>query len=66
MRYQIVFNKKADNQLRKNDEIKILIIKGYRKLIIDNYILFYLVDEENKQVTIMRVLYGKQKYENLL
>ena len=40
--------------------------KGYRKLIIDNYIVFYLIDEENKQVIIMRVLYGKQKYENLL
>jgi len=40
--------------------------KGYRKLIIDNYIVFYLVDEENEQVIIMRVLYGKQKYENLL
>ena len=40
--------------------------KGYRKLIIDNYIVFYLVEEENKQVIIMRVLYGKQKYENLL
>ncbi|HZK43990.1 MAG TPA: type II toxin-antitoxin system RelE/ParE family toxin [Syntrophomonadaceae bacterium] len=40
--------------------------KGYRKLIIDNYIAFYLVDKEKKQVIIMRVLYGKQKYENLL
>ena len=40
--------------------------KGYRKLIIDNYIVFYLIDEENKQVIIMRVLYGKQKYEDLL
>lgn len=40
--------------------------KGYRKLIIDNYIVFYLVDEGNKQVIIMRVLYGKQKYEDLL
>lgn len=40
--------------------------KGYRKLIIDNYIAFYLINEENKQVVIMRVLYGKQKYENLL
>lgn len=40
--------------------------KGYRKLIIDNYIVFYLIEEENKQVIIMRVLYGKQNYENLL
>ena len=40
--------------------------KGYKKLIIDNYIVFYLVEEENKQVVIMRVLYGKQKYEDLI
>lgn len=40
--------------------------KEYRKLIIDNYIAFYLVKEENRQVIIMRVLYGKQNYENLL
>jgi addiction module RelE/StbE family toxin len=40
--------------------------KGYRKLIVDNYIVFYLIEEENDQVIIMRVLYGKQKYENLL
>lgn len=40
--------------------------KGYRKLVVDNYIVFYLTQEEKKQVIIMRVLYGKQKYENLL
>lgn len=40
--------------------------KGYRKLIVDNYIVFYLIEEEKDQVIIMRVLYGKQKYENLL
>ncbi|MDW7669905.1 MAG: type II toxin-antitoxin system RelE/ParE family toxin, partial [Bacillota bacterium] len=40
--------------------------KGYRKLIIDNYIAFYLVNEEERQVVVMRVLYGRQKYESLL
>ena len=40
--------------------------KGYRRLIVDNYIAFYVINEEQKQVIIMRVLYGKQKYENLL
>ncbi|HZK33554.1 MAG TPA: type II toxin-antitoxin system RelE/ParE family toxin [Tissierellaceae bacterium] len=40
--------------------------KGYRKLIVDNYIVFYLIEKEVEQVIIMRVLYGKQKYENLL
>lgn len=40
--------------------------KGYRKLIIDNYIAFYIVNEEEKMVVIMRVLYGRQKYQDLL
>lgn len=47
----------ADEYLKK---------KGYRKLIIDSYIAFYLVNEEEKQVIVMRVLYGRQKYESLL
>jgi len=40
--------------------------KGYRKLIIENYIVFYLVDEEEKQVVIMRVIYGATDYQNVL
>lgn len=39
---------------------------GYRKLIVKNYIVFHLIDEAEKQVVIMRVLYGAQQYENLL
>ncbi len=44
----------------------ILNSRGYRKLIVKNYILFYLIDETEKQVVIMRVLYGAQQYESLL
>lgn len=40
--------------------------KGYRKLIVDNYIVFYLVNELEKQVVIMRILYGAQNYRDLL
>ncbi len=40
--------------------------KGYRKLIVDNYLVFYLVYEEEKQVVIMRVLYGRREYQDLL
>lgn len=39
-----------------NDEI--LKKKGYRKLIVANYIAFYIVDEIGEQVVIMRVHYG--------
>ncbi|MEW6662431.1 MAG: type II toxin-antitoxin system RelE/ParE family toxin [Bacillota bacterium] len=40
--------------------------RGYRKLIVDNYLAFYLVNEPEKQVVIMRILYGAQKYQDLL
>lgn len=45
---------------------KILKDKGYRKLIIENYIASYLVREEEQQVVVMRVLYGGQKYQDLI
>ena len=45
---------------------EVLKSKGYRKLIVDNYIVFYLVDEAERQVIIARILYGAQKYEDLL
>ncbi len=38
----------------------------YRKLIVDNYIMFYWVDEAKKTVTVARVIYGKRDYEKLL
>ncbi len=38
----------------------------YRKLLVQNYILFYWVDEEKKLVTISRVVYAKMDYERLL
>ncbi len=40
--------------------------KGYRKLIINNYIAFYIVDEIEKRVVIMRILYGRQKYQEII
>ena len=43
-----------------------LVKKGYRMLIIDNFIAFYIVDEENKLVKIMRIVYGKRNYLKLL
>jgi addiction module RelE/StbE family toxin len=45
---------------------KILKEKGYRKLIVDNYIGFYIVDELKEEVVIMRVLYGRQKYQDII
>ena len=38
--------------------------KGYRILIVDNFIVFYLVDETT--VKIIRVVYGKRNYQNFV
>jgi len=43
-----------------------LRIKGYRRIIVDNYMVFYLVNEPEKQVVIMRILYGAQNYRDIL
>lgn len=38
----------------------------YRKLPVQNYMMFYWVDEEIKAVTIARVIYARRDYEKLL
>jgi len=38
----------------------------YRKLIVKNYIMFYWIEEEEKLVTIARVIYARRSYEELL
>jgi len=40
--------------------------KRYRKLIVKNYITFYIVKEKDKKVVIMRVLYGRQNYQDIV
>lgn len=39
---------------------------GYRRAVIRNYIMVYKVDETARQVTILRLFYGKQDYEKLI
>ncbi|MHB1452773.1 MAG: type II toxin-antitoxin system RelE/ParE family toxin [Saccharofermentanales bacterium] len=48
----------------KSPESTDLILKhrGYRKLVIENYIALYLVDENSRQITIARVFYGAMDY----
>lgn len=43
-----------------------LAYKGIRKVLIDNYIVFYIVTEEEKIVTIIRILYSRRNWINLL
>lgn len=40
--------------------------KGYRMLIIDSYIVFYLVNDESFKVEIMRAISSKQNYKTFL
>lgn len=40
--------------------------KEYRKMRVRNYLLFYVVDETEKIVTIYRVVYAKREYDKLL
>lgn len=40
--------------------------RGYRKLVVNNYIIFYIVVEDERQVVIMRILYGGRQYERFL
>ena len=43
-----------------NDEI--LKSKGYRKLVVKNYIVFVLPDQKNEVLNIMRVMYHARDY----
>lgn len=38
----------------------------YRKLLVQNYFMFYWVDEVKQLVTVARVVYAKRDYERLL
>ncbi len=39
-----------------------LAAQGFRKIVIDNYIAFYIVSEKEQTVTVVRVLYGKRDW----
>ena len=40
--------------------------KGYRKLVINNYIALYTVNDQKKEVHIIRIFYGKRDYQELI
>lgn len=45
---------------------KQLAEKGIRKFLVDNYLVFYTVDNAKQVVNIVRILYGRRKWENIL
>ena len=40
--------------------------QGIRKIVVDNFIVFYIISEEDKILTIVRILYIKRDWMNLL
>jgi len=40
--------------------------KCYRKIVVENYLVFYRIHEETKTLVIMHVLYGAMDYEKNL
>lgn len=43
-----------------------LAAQGFRKTMVDNYIIFYIVSERNKTVAVVRILYGRRDWIHLL
>lgn len=42
------------------------LLYEYRRHKVKNYIIFYIVDDVNKSIIIMRILYKKMNYDNLV
>lgn len=43
-----------------------LAAQGIRKLIVENYIAFYVISEKDETVTVIRILYGRRDWEHLI
>lgn len=39
---------------------------GVRKLLVENYIAFYIIDEEKCEVHVLRVLYDRREWQHIL
>lgn len=43
-----------------------LAMQRIRKMIVDNYVVFYVVSDKAATVTVVRILYGRRDWLNLL
>jgi len=43
-----------------------LASKGYRMIVVKNHLVFFIVREKEKAVSVMRVLYGRRDWMHLL
>ena len=60
------YDQLADNPFVFQDGDGMFVPKGIRRAIIGRYLLFYMIDEANSVVHIVRFLYGAMRYEDLL
>lgn len=51
------------NALLKDKE---LCLKGIRRIIVGNYIIFYICSDKDLLVSVIRVLYNKREWENII
>jgi plasmid stabilization system protein ParE len=60
------------NRIKENPDIrplmhdKHLASLGYRSINVKNYIIFYIIDNDNKHINVIRFLYNKRNWINLL
>ena len=60
------------NKIKENPNIrplvhdKYLASLGYRQISVKNFIIFYIIDNDNKYVNVIRFLYQKRNWINIL
>lgn len=57
---KLKYSPKMYNEIRKIDELK----KIYRRIVIDNYVILYTIDENNNTVFVSHMYYGGTNYMN--
>ncbi len=45
---------------------EVLSNRGIRKLLVDNYMIFYLVDDSKNKVTVIRTIYARRDWQTLM
>lgn len=40
--------------------------RGLRRMVVDNYLVFYIPDKDDRMVTIIRVMYGRMDVDRVL
>jgi plasmid stabilization system protein ParE len=64
--------KEQINKIKVNPRIRPLVKDeylanlGYRLINVKNFMIFYIIDDDNKRIKIIRFLYGKRDWINIL